>query len=141
MKTYARIEGGVVVEIIQPFATKDADGNDVEVPIEERFVPDIVQTLVEVTKATGTPDQGWTYNGKVFAAPVPPVPTLAQKQATRSALMDYASQQMAPLQDAVDLGIATQAETSGLAKWKAYRVALNRLDLTVDPVAWPEQPS
>ena len=140
MKTYARVENGVVLEIIQPFAIKDEDGNEVEVPIEERFVPDIVQTLVEVTKATGTPDQGWTYDGKVFAAPVPPVPTLAQKQATRSALMDYASQQIAPLQDAVDLGDATSAETTALSKWKAYRVALNRLDLTVDPVKWPTAP-
>jgi len=137
MKTYARVENGVVLEIILPFV--DADGN--EVAIENRFTTEIVQTLVEITTSTGSPSQGWTYDGKVFAAPIPPTPTLAQKQATRGALMSYATDQIAPLQDAVDLGIATQAETSSLAKWKTYRVALNRLDLTVDPVAWPAQPA
>lgn len=137
MKTYARIENGVVLEIIPPFV--DGDGN--EVAIENRFTTEIVQTLVEITTSTGFPSEGWTYDGKVFAAPVPPKPTFAQKQATRSALMSYATDQIAPLQDAVDLGIATQVETASLAKWKAYRVALNRLDLTVDPVAWPAQPA
>ncbi|CAJ0719366.1 hypothetical protein LMG6871_02817 [Ralstonia edaphis] len=141
MKTYARIDGGVVFEIIQPFTTKDEDGNEVEVPIEQRFTPEIVQSLVEITKATGTPDQGWTFDGKKFSAPVAPVMTLTQKQAKRSALLDQATQQIAPLQDAVDLQIATSEESASLAKWKAYRVALNRLDLTVDPVAWPAAPA
>ncbi|EHH6603082.1 tail fiber assembly protein [Escherichia coli] len=34
----------------------------------------------------------------------------------------------APLLDAVELGIATDEETSLLAAWKKYRVLLNRVD-------------
>ncbi|EJM0810154.1 tail fiber assembly protein [Escherichia albertii] len=40
---------------------------------------------------------------------------------------------MAPLQDAVDLGIVTEEETSLLAVWKKYRVLLNRVDTSVAP--------
>lgn len=42
------------------------------------------------------------------------------------------------LQDAVDVGIATDEETAALAAWKKYRVLLMRVD-TADP-AWPTPP-
>ncbi|MCP8350638.1 phage tail protein [Pseudomonas sp. FBF18] len=48
--------------------------------------------------------------------------------ASRRAAADSA---IAPLQDAVDLDDATEAEATALKAWKKYRVALNRL---------PEQP-
>ncbi|WP_448511308.1 tail fiber assembly protein, partial [Photorhabdus sp. MH8.4] len=52
-----------------------------------------------------------------------------------------ASQQIAPLQDAVDLGIATQEEETALLVWKKYRVMLNRIDISLAPdIEWPEQP-
>lgn len=47
MKTYARMVDGMAVEIIPPFA--DAEG--VEVPIVERFPPEIVAQLVEYDPA------------------------------------------------------------------------------------------
>jgi hypothetical protein len=53
-------------------------------------------------------------------------------------LMDAASRAMMPLEDAVDLGMATEAEVSRLKAWKGYRVALSRVDL-MKPV-WPELP-
>jgi len=49
-----------------------------------------------------------------------------------------ASAAIAPLQDAVDLGMATDAEIAMLQAWKTYRVLLNRVD-TSKPV-WPEVP-
>lgn len=60
--------------------------------------------------------------------------------AFRDALLAQAAIGIVPLQDAVDLGIATVEEESGLLEWKRYRVALNRLDLSVHPVAWPTKP-
>ncbi|MDE9568558.1 tail fiber assembly protein, partial [Xenorhabdus bovienii] len=48
---------------------------------------------------------------------------------------------IAPLQDAVDLGMATDTEKAGLTEWRRYRVLLNRVDCTTAPdVQWPEQP-
>ncbi|MCA6951333.1 tail fiber assembly protein [Pectobacterium polaris] len=46
-----------------------------------------------------------------------------------------------PLQDAVDLGIASEEEKSTLSAWKKYRVLLMRLDTSKAPdVEWPEEP-
>ncbi|CBJ82303.1 conserved hypothetical protein [Xenorhabdus bovienii str. Jollieti] len=46
-----------------------------------------------------------------------------------------------PLQDAVDLDMATDSEKSALTEWRKYRVLLNRVDCTTAPdIQWPEQP-
>lgn len=48
---------------------------------------------------------------------------------------------MAPLQDAVDLDMATETEKSALLAWKKYRVLLNRVDISNAPdIDWPEPP-
>ena len=47
-----------------------------------------------------------------------------------------------PLQDADDLGIASEAEKAALLAWKKYRVLLNRIDVEhADKITWPEVPS
>lgn len=72
----------------------------------------------------------------------PPVPTveqiIASHTAQRTELLSRAAAHIAPLQDAVDLGIATDDEIARLAAWKRYRVQLNRIDV-VEP-AWPTLP-
>ncbi|WP_275377150.1 tail fiber assembly protein [Xenorhabdus bovienii] len=56
-------------------------------------------------------------------------------------LMNEARDKIAPLQDAVDLGMATDSEQITLTVWKKYRVLLNRVDCSTAPdVKWPEQP-
>jgi hypothetical protein len=61
----------------------------------------------------------------------------------RALLLQYASNQVDALQDAVDLEIATEAETKALKSWKTYRVLLNRVD-TIGAVPaegdWPTSP-
>ena len=52
--------------------------------------------------------------------------------------MALATVAIAPLQDAVELGIATAEETAALSEWKKYRVLLMRVD-TAKP-EWPTQP-
>lgn len=48
---------------------------------------------------------------------------------------------ISPLQDAVDLGIATDTEIKQLKALKEYRVALNRLDTSSAPdINWPARP-
>ncbi|ENC3164680.1 tail fiber assembly protein, partial [Escherichia albertii] len=57
-------------------------------------------------------------------------------------LMQVASEHIAPLQDAVDLEIATEEEASLLAAWKKYRVLLNRVDISVaSDIEWPTIPA
>ncbi|MDG9885389.1 tail fiber assembly protein [Pseudomonas sp. GD04058] len=61
--------------------------------------------------------------------------------ASRRAAADSA---IAPLQDAVDLDEATEAEAALLKEWKRYRVALNRLPEQPgypDSIDWPVPPA
>ncbi len=59
----------------------------------------------------------------------------------KNSLMQVASEHIAPLQDAVDLDIATEEEASLLAAWKTYRVLLNRVNTAVAAdVEWPVAP-
>ncbi len=56
-------------------------------------------------------------------------------------LMLVATNKMAPLQDAVELGISTDNEIKQLDAWKAFRVILNRIDVTQVPdIEWPVEP-
>ncbi|MFJ5982329.1 tail fiber assembly protein [Enterobacter cancerogenus] len=60
----------------------------------------------------------------------------------KSDLMAIAERAIAPLQDAVDLGMATDAEAALLLEWKKYRVLLNRIDISNAPgIEWPASPS
>lgn len=65
---------------------------------------------------------------------------LAAAQAQRDSLLQYATLRASPLQDAVDLGIATEAEQIELAAWKMYRVQVSRVDLEVADPVWPDRP-
>lgn len=65
-----------------------------------------------------------------------------QAQAQVSALMQTADGKIRPLNDAVELGIATEEEAAKLKAWRTYRVMLNRVDTSHAPVTdWPEQPA
>lgn len=64
--------------------------------------------------------------------------------ARRDELLGMAALRIAPLQDAADLGKATDAEASLLLSWKQYRVDLSRIEQqsgfpTV--IDWPESPA
>lgn len=66
-----------------------------------------------------------------------------QASATVRSLLSMASNKIAPLQDAADLGIATESETASLTAWKTYRVLVNRVPTQPGfPTAidWPPMP-
>lgn len=73
---------------------------------------------------------------------------VAEKQALieladsqRNALLQQAGERIAPLQDAVDLGMASAEETALLADLKRYRVLLSRVDTHLAPdIDWPLAP-
>lgn len=46
----------------------------------------------------------------------------------RALVLQYASTQVAALQDAVDLQIASDAEVLAVKSWKTYQILLNRVD-------------
>jgi hypothetical protein len=56
MTLYARIQNGVVAEIIQPAM----DENSNEIPIADRFHPLLVAEMVDVTSISPPPQQSWS---------------------------------------------------------------------------------
>lgn len=66
--------------------------------------------------------------------------TIAEQK--KSELIVMAERAIAPLKDAVDLGIATDTEAALLLEWKKFRVLLNRIDTSSVPdIEWPNCPS
>nr|ELR5201276.1 tail fiber assembly protein [Providencia rettgeri] len=66
---------------------------------------------------------------------------IAEAEQQKQSLLAEANNAIAPLQDAVDLGIATDEEKAKLTAWKTYRVLLNRVDTSTAPdIDWPQKP-
>jgi len=129
MKTYARIENQHVAEIIA-----------LNVKPEKLYHPSLV--WVDITALPEQPDINYRYSDGVFTAPVTDAENAALTASSRlAAEMDEANRTIAPLQDAVDISIATDEEITRLAEWKRYRVALSRIDTSTAPdIEWPARP-
>ena len=85
--------------------------------------------------------QKWNGTAWVKDAEAEKLFRIREAEETKNSLMQVASEHIAPLQDAVDLEIATEEETSLLEAWKKYRVLLNRVDTsTAQDIEWPALP-
>lgn len=129
MKTYARIENQRVAEIVA-----------LNVKPEKLYHPSLV--WVDITALPEQPDVNYNYSDGVFTAPVTKAENAVLIASSRlAAEMDEANRTIAPLQDAVDIGIATDAEIARLAEWKRYRVELSRIDTNEAPdIEWSVKP-
>ncbi len=143
MKTFARIENGVVAEIILP--TQDDDGN--EIPVEFRFPTECVcGRFVEVTDVNPMPlVRLWMYDGDNFstsaAASADAERDHGDEQPTRDALISIAAVTPAPLQTAPMLDIATDEEKATATQWVQFTREVNAVDLTDPDATWPTQPA
>ncbi|WP_250533561.1 tail fiber assembly protein [Caballeronia sp. AZ10_KS36] len=162
MSTYAYIDDNVVREIITPVvwpqpdeSAKDSVDPDTwaawvartgqEIAIADRYTPEFVAQCVDIGNINPVPQVGWVYDGSTFGpAPVigpTPEQIAANNTAMRDNLLGIAALAIAPLQDAVDIDEATDAETTLLKQWKQYRVAVSRVDLTQASPVWPTAPA
>lgn len=62
-------------------------------------------------------------------------------EVTKANLLTLAKESIAPLQDAADLGVATEEESARLTAWKTFRVSVNRVDTAATDIIWPEVPA
>lgn len=96
---------------------------------------------VDITKANKSVDifGGWVFdNGEIKQRQYSQDELRIQAEAKKSELLSAATETIAPLQDAVDEGMATAEETAALSEWKKYRVKVRRVD-TSKP-EWPPLP-
>lgn len=70
--------------------------------------------------------------------PVIPALDNAQKQAE---LLALAESKISPLQEAVDVDLASDEEKAELLAWKRFRVLVGRVDLRSEKPDWPEVPA
>lgn len=144
MRAYARIDSGIVVEIV------DLEPNEAGevVPIERKFTAEFVATLIEITDLDPKPGERWTYNGEAFAEPVPTVPTEAeltlQVISKRNAFLGIANEATAGMADAYIAGLLDEVDIAIFRAYAAYKLALNKIDRqpgyphTID---WPSAPA
>lgn len=142
-----RIDGELVITLILPFAA--------DAPESARYPVDIFNPADGVVRLPGIDDgpaQQPTVSGfidwsqvvtramKDQAAADQRLAEVVADSAARRAVADSA---IAPLQDAVDLDDATDAEVAALKEWKKYRVALSRVTEQADypnTIVWPVTP-
>lgn len=73
---------------------------------------------------------------------IPKEQLIAEAEQQKQSLLAEANNAIAPLQDAVDLDMATDEEIAQSMEWKKYRVLLNRVDTSTAPdIEWPEKPN
>ncbi|WP_256344815.1 tail fiber assembly protein [Pseudomonas gingeri] len=90
-------------------------------------------------------DQVTAFRAAQAAANAPtPAEVIAAANAQRDSLLATAGLRVAPLQDAVDLGTASAADTANLKNWKEYRVAVNGVSAQAGfptTIDWPAPPA
>ncbi|MEQ9881283.1 tail fiber assembly protein [Pectobacterium brasiliense] len=85
---------------------------------------------------------GWVFDGNSVVPRVyTQIENIERADDKKKLLLNRINQDVIPLQDAVDLGIASEEEKNKLNAWKKYRVLLMRLDTSKAPdIEWPEEP-
>jgi hypothetical protein len=141
------VEDGMVEGVVQDYAIIDLATNIVTNVALWDGVTEWDPGEGFIAIQSNTAQMGWTYTEGQFIAPpvAPPVPPtgaeiLSANTYRRNSLLAAATLAIDPLQDAVDLDMATTGDLVMLKAWKLYRVNVNRVDLKgLDP-AWPTQP-
>lgn len=97
---------------------------------------------VSATTITPVGDyQKWNGNEWVTDAEAEKAAKLAIAESKKASLMSKAASVIEPLQDSVELNMATDDEKEKLTSWKVYRVLLNRIDISdAENIIWPEVP-
>ncbi|CUR79999.1 tail fiber assembly protein [Achromobacter xylosoxidans] len=92
------------------------------------------------TEQRPTPWSVWSNGSWVDDNELKTAQTTSRNLQELRARMDHAALVIAPLIDAEELGIATDAEAARLRSWRLYRVELSRIDPTSEEIAWPSYP-
>ncbi|EFB73333.1 tail fiber assembly protein [Providencia rustigianii] len=80
-------------------------------------------------------------NGQLFEYQTKNEINALQNEAQKKILLAEAGNIIDTLQDAIDLGLATDEEIEKLKEWKVYRIQLNRIDTSTAPdIEWPVKP-
>ncbi|QPR29758.1 tail fiber assembly protein [Edwardsiella hoshinae] len=86
-------------------------------------------------------DGDWQFiDGSIVPRTYTPDELTVQAERKKQSLLAEAAKAIAPLQDAIDIGVATPEEEARLKAWKKFRVNVNRIDTAQLPVIFPLMP-
>lgn len=116
MKTYARLDAGVLIEMMA--AAIDENGNEID--IAKRFTPEFVATLVDISGQNPMPAIGWSYADGKFTAPAPLTLTSAEIAAAKVAVVQAFMDAQARTRNYDDIKTAcTYADEPAVPKFQA----------------------
>ncbi|MGJ0639177.1 tail fiber assembly protein [Xenorhabdus bovienii] len=138
-RAICRTTDGTTWEQVPDYRGKTAYHTKTRHPVQ---ITEIGEIPTELTRlAPKNPFDKWNGKQWVTDAVAQREYEIRQTEQRKSNLQQQADFVIKPLQDAVDLGIATDAEKSALTEWRQYRVLLSRIDCTTAPdITWPGQP-
>ncbi|HHK8851812.1 TPA: tail fiber assembly protein [Escherichia coli] len=120
------------IESYKAAGTWPEDATKIETNIAQEFMQAPQAGKIRVAGENGLPAWG--------DIPPPTEETLTiTAELQRQSLLSRAELEIQWRQDAIDLGIAADEESTVLTEWKKYRIQLMRVDLS-SPL-WPEIPS
>ncbi|HHN8340729.1 tail fiber assembly protein [Morganella morganii] len=121
----------------------EADGTIIRTSNDVSTLVPVGRSVAEIKSLPdGFEDGEWMFDGKSVLKKVKPHEQfVAEAESKKQALMSEATVVIDPLNDAVDLGMATSEEESRLKEWRKYRVLLSRVDTSLAPdIDWPVKP-
>lgn len=103
----------------------------------------VVEMSLSAVPDALTDDNTWQFiDGEIIPREYTPAEQVDKAGGEKLARLAYVANVIAPLQDAVDLGMATDEELAQLKAWKTYRVLLSRVDISSAPdIDWPPLPA
>ncbi|MNL56144.1 Caudovirales tail fiber assembly protein [compost metagenome] len=91
-----------------------------------------------ISTAPGGPHDKWNGTAWVKDGAAEKAALIQQARTEKARRMSEAGKHIAPLEDAVELKMATKEEKAQLTAWKTYRVLLSRVDPDQAPdITWP----
>jgi hypothetical protein len=138
-KAVRRNDAGNAWEIVTDLRGKTAYSTETGQPEEISFIgelPDILTLLAPQTYYDKWNGSKWVTDKALQQAAA-----TQESEEKKTRLLNTAAAKIAPLQDAVDTGMATDDDKVQLTAWKTYRVLLSRVDTLKAPdIAWPTAP-
>ena len=126
-------------EIVADYRNSTAYNTETRQAVTIEFIGELPGTLTLL--APQTEFDKWNGSQWVTDTEAQHAAAIADAENKKSALLRTANEKIDYLQDAVDVGLATDAEVNELTEWKKYRVLLNRIDVTTAPdIDWPDNP-
>lgn len=81
------------------------------------------------------------HKGKWVVLPLSETTAVVEASARKTGLLKRASEAIAILLDAYELGMTTEEEERTLQAWRKYRVLVSRVDVMKPAIEWPEVPN